>query len=46
MVGGELQWGRRDNAFDGFDSDDFRFQVSARVNYSLKFWEEARANDN
>ena len=47
MIGGEVQWGRRDNAFDGFHSDDLRFQVSARANYSLKFWNEMRAsNDN
>ena len=47
MIGAEIQWGKRDNAFDGFSSDDVRFQVSARANYSLKFWNEMRAsNDN
>lgn len=47
MIGAEVQWGKRDNAFDGFSSDDFRFQISARANYSLKFWNEMRAsNDN
>ena len=46
MVGGEVQWGRRDNAFDGFHSDDLRFQLSARVNYSLKFWNEMRATND
>ena len=45
MFGGELQWGARDNAFDDFNSDDFRFQFSARVNYSLKFWSEQTTND-
>ena len=46
MLGAEFQWGSRDNAFDGFSSDDFRFQVSARVNYSLKFWNEMRASND
>ena len=47
MIGAEVQWGQRDNAFDGFSSDDFRFQLSARANWSLKFWNEMRAsNDN
>jgi hypothetical protein len=47
MVGAEIQWGQRDNAFDGFSSSDFRLQFSARANYSLKFWNEMRAsNDN
>jgi hypothetical protein len=36
MFGGELQWGRRDNASDGFDSDDFRIQFSFKYSYSLK----------
>ena len=45
MVGGEVQWGRRDNAFDGFHATDLRFQFSARFNYSLKFWTEVSAND-
>ena len=45
MVGGEVQWGRRDNAFDGFHATDLRFQFSARMNYSLKFWTETSAND-
>ena len=35
MVGGELQWGRRGNAFDGFRSNDFRIQITARLNYSV-----------
>ena len=45
MVGGELQWGRRENAFDGFSSDDVRLQFSAKFNYSLKFWSEVATND-
>ena len=45
MIGGELQWGQRDNAFDGFVSNDVRFQVSARANWSLKFWNEMRASN-
>jgi hypothetical protein len=39
MVGGEVQWGRRDNAFDGFEVDDWRFQMSARFNYSPEILE-------
>jgi hypothetical protein len=34
MVGGELQWGRRENFLDGFKSDDFRIQFSFRYNFS------------
>jgi hypothetical protein len=45
MVGAEVQWGERKNAFDGFKSDVWRFQFSARMNYSLKFWKEVSAND-
>jgi hypothetical protein len=39
MVGGEFIWGRRENFFDGFHSDDFRLQVSFKYNFSkqLKF---------
>jgi DcaP outer membrane protein len=37
MVGGELQWGRRENFLDGFKSDDFRIQFSFRYNFSKKF---------
>ena len=37
MVGGELQWGRRENFLDGFKSDDFRVQFSFRYNFSKKF---------
>jgi hypothetical protein len=34
MVGGELQYGRRENFSDGFSSDDFRVQVSFRYSFS------------
>jgi DcaP outer membrane protein len=37
MVGGEFQWGRRQNFLDGFHSDDFRIQFSFRYNFSKKF---------
>jgi hypothetical protein len=34
MVGPELQYGRRENFNDGFSSDDFRVQFSAKYNFS------------
>ena len=34
MVGGEVQWGQRENK-DGFTSDDLRFQFSAKYNFSM-----------
>lgn len=37
MIGGELQWGRRENFLDGFASDDVRIQFSFRYNFSKKF---------
>jgi hypothetical protein len=37
MVGGELQWGRRENFLDGFSSEDVRVQFSFRYNFSKKF---------
>jgi DcaP outer membrane protein len=37
MVGGEFQWGRRENFLDGFKSDDFRMQFSFKYNFSKKF---------
>jgi hypothetical protein len=37
MIGGELQWGRRENFLDGFKSDDFRIQFSFRYNFSRTF---------
>jgi hypothetical protein len=36
MVGGELQWGRRENFSDGFSSDGVKVQVSAKYNFSWK----------
>ena len=36
MVGGELQWGRRENFSDGFQSDGFKIQFSAKYNFSWK----------
>jgi hypothetical protein len=37
MVGGELQWGRRENFSDGFKSDGFKVQFSFKYNFSHKF---------
>ena len=37
FVGPELQWAKRDNYNDGFSSDDFRIQVSAKWNFSKSF---------
>jgi hypothetical protein len=36
MVGGELQWGRRENFSDGFHSDGFKLQFSFKYNFSWK----------
>jgi hypothetical protein len=36
MVGGELQWGRRENFSDGFTSDGFKLQFSFKYNFSWK----------
>ena len=36
FLGGELQWGRRENNSDGFSVDDFRFQFSAKYNFSYE----------
>jgi hypothetical protein len=35
LVGGEVRWGHRKNAFDGFGTSDFRIQLTARLNYSM-----------
>ena len=35
-VGGELQWGRRENFSDGFHSDGFKVQFSFKYNFSYK----------
>ena len=34
MVGAELQWAERENFTDGFTSDDFRIQFSAKYSFS------------
>ena len=36
MMGGELQWGRRENFSDGFQSDGFKVQFSFKYNFSCK----------
>ena len=36
MMGGELQWGRRTNFSDGFQSDGFKVQFSFKYNFSYK----------
>ena len=35
MVGGELQYGRRENFTDPFSADDFRIQFSFKYNFSV-----------
>ena len=35
MVGGEFQWGRRENFEDGFTEDDYRIQASFKYNFSV-----------
>ena len=37
MVGGEFQWGRRENFRDGFASNDYRVQFSFKYNFSKSF---------
>jgi glutaminase A len=37
MMGGELQWGRRENFADGFESEGIRIQFSFKYNFSHKF---------
>ena len=36
MVGGEFQWGRRENFSDGFQSDGYKMQFSFKYNFSYK----------
>ena len=36
MMGGEFQWGRRNNFSDGFQSDDYKIQFSFKYNFSYK----------
>jgi hypothetical protein len=35
FLGPEIQWGKRENFSDGFTSDDFRIQFSAKYNFNL-----------
>ena len=37
MMGGELQWGRRENFGDGFESEAYKVQFSFKYNFSQKF---------
>ena len=37
MIGGEFQWGQRENNSDDFESDDYRIQFSAKYNFSKTF---------
>ena len=37
MLGGEFQWGRRQNFHDNFTADDYRIQFSFRYNFSKVF---------
>jgi hypothetical protein len=36
-MGGEVQWGRRDNNSDGFSTNDFRVQFSFKYNFEKTF---------
>ena len=36
MMGAELQWGRRENFSDGFQSDGFKIQFAFKYNFSWK----------
>ena len=35
LFGAEFQWGHRENAFDGFSSNDFRIQFTGRLNFAM-----------
>ena len=37
MIGGELQWGQRENFLNGFKSNDVRIQFSFKYNFSKEF---------
>jgi len=45
LFGGELQWGHRKNAFDGFGSNDFRIQFTGRLNFAMPLVAK-KENDN
>jgi len=36
LLGGELQWGRRENFSDGFAASDFRIQFSVKYSFGVK----------
>ena len=48
MMGGEFQWGRRENNTDGFHSDGFKFQFSFKYSFSYKLEDsdESRSVDS
>jgi hypothetical protein len=37
MFGPEIQWGERENARDGFTSDDLRVQFTVKYNFGQQF---------
>jgi hypothetical protein len=37
MIGGEFQWGHRDNFGDGFEVNDYRIQFGFRYNFDFKY---------
>jgi hypothetical protein len=37
LIGGEFQWGYRQNHSDGFHFDDFRLQFSGKYSFSQTF---------
>ena len=37
MLGGELQWARRDNFSDGFSDSDFKMQFGFKYNFGVTF---------
>ena len=37
MIGGELQFGRRENNSDGFEVNDYKLQVSVKYNFAKVF---------
>ena len=42
MVGGEFQWGSRDNFSDGWSTDDYRIQFSFKYNFSTMLGGKAK----
>jgi len=36
MIGGEIQWGHRDNFGDGFEVNDYRIQFGFKYNFDFK----------